>query len=112
MLAYLILSGITTGALYALIALGITILFKAAGTVNFAHGELFMLGGFLAYTFITMLGIPYLPALVLAIAGSFALGIVTDRIAFRPLIGSRSLGVVLATVGFAFILRGAARRQG
>jgi branched-chain amino acid transport system permease protein len=109
MLPYLILSGITTGALYALIALGITILFKAAGTVNFAHGELFMMGGFLAYTFVTLVGIPYLLALVLAIAGAFVFGVITDRIAFRPLIGSRTLGVVLATVGFAFILRGTAR---
>jgi branched-chain amino acid transport system permease protein len=109
MLFYLILSGITNGALYALIALGITILFKAAGTVNFAHGELFMLGGFLAYTFVTLFGLPYIPGLLLAIAGSFMFGIITDRIAFRPLIGSRSLGVVLATVGFAFILRGLAR---
>ncbi|HEX3954666.1 MAG TPA: branched-chain amino acid ABC transporter permease [Stellaceae bacterium] len=109
MFFYLVLSGITTGALYGLIALGITILFKAAGTINFAHGELFMLGGFLAYTFITMMGMPYLLAMLLAVIGAFVFGVITDRIAFRPLIGSRALGVVLATVGFAFILRGSAR---
>ncbi|MGE0718860.1 MAG: branched-chain amino acid ABC transporter permease, partial [Alphaproteobacteria bacterium] len=45
MLGYLILSGITTGALYALVALGIVVVFKATGTVNFAHGDLFMIGG-------------------------------------------------------------------
>ncbi len=48
MLGYLVLSGITTGALYALVALGVVIVFKATGTVNFAHGDLFMIGGFLA----------------------------------------------------------------
>lgn len=109
MLGYLILSGVTTGALYALVALGVVIVFKATGTVNFAHGDLFMIGGFLAYTFHVMLGMNYILALLLAVAGGFAIGVVTDRIAFRPLMRASLVSLVLATVGFSFIIKGVAR---
>ncbi|MGE0718807.1 MAG: branched-chain amino acid ABC transporter permease, partial [Alphaproteobacteria bacterium] len=105
----LILSGITTGALYALVALGIVVVFKATGTVNFAHGDLFMIGGFLAFTFHVMLGMPYLAALGLAVLSGFAIGVLTDRIAFRPLMRSNLVSLVLATVGFSFIIKGIAR---
>jgi len=108
-LGYLILSGVTTGALYALVALGVVIVFKATGTVNFAHGDLFMIGGFLAYTFHVMLGMNYILALLLAVAGGFAIGVVTDRIAFRPLMRANLVSLVLATVGFSFIIKGIAR---
>ena len=63
MLGYLLFSGVTTGALYALVALGIVVVFKATAIVNFAHGELFMIGGFLAYTLHVMLGVPYVLAI-------------------------------------------------
>ncbi|MCC7274831.1 MAG: branched-chain amino acid ABC transporter permease [Alphaproteobacteria bacterium] len=109
MLGYLVLSGITTGALYALVALGVVIVFKATGTVNFAHGDLFMIGGFLAFTFHVLMGLPYLVALALAVAAGFGIGILTDRIAFRPLMRANLVSLVLATVGFSFILKGIAR---
>ena len=109
MLGYLLFNGVTTGALYALVALGIVIVFKATGIVNFAHGELFMIGGFLAYTLHVMLGLPYVPSLLLAVALTFLVGMATDRIAFRPLMKSNMVALVLATVGFSFMLKGTAR---
>ncbi|MBM3573595.1 MAG: branched-chain amino acid ABC transporter permease, partial [Alphaproteobacteria bacterium] len=109
LIGYLAISGVTMGALYALVALGIVVVYKSTGIVNFAHGELFMVGGFLAYTFHVMFGQPYLVSLVLAVAATFVIGILTDRIAFRPLMKSTIVSVVLATVGFSFIIKGAAR---
>lgn len=109
MLGYLLFSGVTTGALYALVALGIVVVFKATAIVNFAHGELFMIGGFLAYTLHVMLGLPYVPSLALAVGCTFLVGMATDRIAFRPLMKSNMVALVLATVGFSFVLKGIGR---
>jgi branched-chain amino acid transport system permease protein len=109
MLGYLLFSGVTTGTLYALVALGLVVVFKATAIVNFAHGELFMIGGFLAYTLHVMLGVPYVLSLALAVAATFLVGIATDRIAFRPLMKSNMVAMVLATVGFSFILKGIGR---
>lgn len=107
--SYLIVSGVTTGALYALIALGIVVVYKSTSVVNFAHGDLFMIGGFLAYTFHVMFGLGYIVSLVLAVAAAFGIGILTDRIAFRPLMKTSLVSVLLATVGLSFILKGIAR---
>lgn len=107
--SYLLATGITTGALYALVALGIVIVYKATEVVNLAHGELFMIGGFLAYTFHVMGGVPYIPSLLLAVGGAFVIGILTDRIAYRPLMKQGLVSVLLATIGVSFILKGIAR---
>lgn len=110
MFSYLMATGISTGALYSLVALGIVVIYKATNIVNFAHGESFMMGGFLAYTFHIMLGLPYLASLLFAVVGAFALGILTDRIAFRPLMARQTLvSVLLAMVAMSFILKGLAR---
>ena len=109
LLSYLLLSGVTTGALYALVALGIVVVNKATGVINFAHGELFMFSGFVAWTLHVQMGLAYPLALPLAVAAGFALGVATDRIAFRPLIKADVISLVLATVGIAFVLRGIAR---
>lgn len=107
--SYLLATGITTGALYALVALGIVIVYKATEVVNLAHGELFMIGGFLAYTFHVMGGVSYIPSLLLAVGGAFVIGILTDRIAYRPLMKQGLVSVLLATIGVSFILKGIAR---
>lgn len=109
MLSYLLISGLAIGALYALIAIGIVLVYKATGIVNFAHGELFMVSGFFAYTFHVLLGLPYAVALILALGAAFLLGIVIERVAYRPLMRANYVSLVLATVGIAFILRGIAR---
>lgn len=109
-LSYLIATGISTGALYALVALGIVVIYKATQVVNFAHGEMFMLGGFFAFTFHVMLGWPYLPSFALAVALAFAVGIAVDRIAFRPLMQRQTLvSVLLVMIGLSFVLKGVAR---
>lgn len=109
LLVYLLLSGLTTGSLYALIALGIVVVNKATAVINFAHGELFMFSGFVAWMLHVQMGVPYLPSLLAAVAFGFMLGAVTDLIAFRPLKNANIISLVLATIGIAFVLRGTAR---
>jgi branched-chain amino acid transport system permease protein len=109
-LPYLVVSGLTTGSLYALVALGLVVVYKATTVVNFAHGELFMVGGFLAYTFHVLLKLPYLGSLALAVVSALALGVLTERVAYRPLMHAPTISLVLAAVGFSFALKGAARQ--
>lgn len=109
LLTYLLLSGLTTGSLYALIALGIVVVNKATGVINFAHGELFMFSGFIAWTLHVQMAVPYLPSLLLAVVFGFGLGALTNLIAFRPLKNASIVSLVLATIGIGFVLRGTAR---
>ena len=106
MFAYLIASGISTGALYAMVAIGLVLVYRSTGHINFSHGELFMFGGFIAYTCFVILGMPYFVSLVVAVIGGFALGVLCDRTVYRPLIKAPALTMVLATVGFSFLIKG------
>src|SRR3989304_4088393 len=109
MFFHLFVSGLSNGGLYALIALGLITIYRATLVVNFAHGEVFMLGAFFGYMFHVTFAFPYPVSLVLAIALSLLLGIVTERIAYRPLIRASVVSLVLASGGFSFLLKGFAR---
>jgi branched-chain amino acid transport system permease protein len=109
LLPYLLISGLTSGALYAMVAIGLVVVYRSTGHINFAHGELFMMGGFFAYSMITLLGFPYLLSLVLAVLLSFVLGVISDRAVYRPLMKAPGTTIVLATVGFSYLLKGISR---
>jgi branched-chain amino acid transport system permease protein len=80
-----LLNGIVIGGTYALMAVGLTLIFGFMKLVNFAHGELYMLGAYFAYTFMVSLGLPFVIGLPLAIIGGILLGYLLDVILFRPL---------------------------
>lgn len=107
--SYLLMSGVTTGALYGLVALGFVVVNKATGVINFAQGEFFMFAGFIAWMLHVQFGLAYLFTFALSVAFGFVLGCLTDRIAFRPIAKSDVVSLVLATVGIAFVLKGLAR---
>ena len=109
MLPFLLVSGLTSGGLYALIAVGLVVVYRATGHINFAHGELFMMGGFFAYALNVQFGLPYLAALVLAVFFTFLLGIASDFLIFRRLSQAHGTTFVLATVGLSFLLKGIGR---
>lgn len=109
MLPFLLTSGLTTGALYALVALGLVLVYRATTHINFAHGELFMMGGFFAYSLIKFAHFPYFVALLVTIPLTFVLGVISDRTVYRPLIRAPGLTLVLATVGFSYLLKGIGR---
>jgi branched-chain amino acid transport system permease protein len=106
---YLLVGGLTAGSLYALIALGLVLVYKSTTIVNLALGDMLMIGGFLAFTFHVLLGFPYVPSLLLAVACGFVLGAITERLVFRRLMHVTLLSMLLATVGLSFVLKGTGR---
>lgn len=104
-----ILSGLTLGSLYALVGLGFVIIYKSTGVVNFAHGEMLMLGAMIALYLHMDLAVPLLPAILGAIALTAIAGAIVERVAFRPLRAAPIITVILATVALAQIIRAGVR---
>ncbi len=102
----LVVSGAAIGCIYALIALGFVLIYKATETVNFAQGDLMMVGGFVGLSFMSLLGLPFWIAFVLAIMAMAALGMATERIVLRPLLGQPAFTVVMVTIGLGYLARG------
>lgn len=108
-LIQVLVSGVSTGAIYALMALGMTAIYRCTTVLNFSHGEALMLGAFLTYVALSVLGLPYPVAVAFGLIAVAVLGLVTDKVAFEPLLRAGHLQQVLATVALLFIIRGAVR---
>jgi branched-chain amino acid transport system permease protein len=104
----LLTNGVLIGLMYALIALGFVLIYKATDAINFAQGEFVMFAGFIAAGAANMAGLSFWAAAALAIAGMVALGFGLERVVLRPLIGRPIIAVVMATIGLAAVLRGGA----
>ena len=100
----ILINGLSTGAIYALLALGFVLIFKSTGIINFAQGELAMIGAFICYTLAVMLGVHYLPAFLIAVVTGAVLGGVIDFIFFRRMVGEPMFSTIMVTVGLASIL--------
>lgn len=97
-------TGILTGSIYALIAMGIVLIYKATRVFNFAQGEVLVIGGLMTITFMEMLGV--LPGILVGVAASFVLGLFIERTTLRPLIGQPILSTIMMTLGLSWVLRG------
>jgi len=104
----LLTNGVMIGLMYALIALGFVLIYKATDAINFAQGEFVMFAGFLAAGAIDIAGAPFWLGALLAIAGMVVMGFGLERVVLRPLIGRPVIAVVMATIGLAAVLRGSA----
>lgn len=102
-------SGLTAGGVYALIALGFVLIYKSTDVVNFAQGELVTWGAYLGLITFVMLALPFPLAFVIAVAASGVLGLLIERLAMRPLLGSPALTSIIATIGVGLILQNAVR---
>jgi branched-chain amino acid transport system permease protein len=103
-----IVNGVTIGAVYALIAVGLTLVFGILDVINFAHGEFYMLGAFLTYSLTVRLGVEYFLALALTIVGGALAGLIAERLTVRPLQGRHMFTVVLSTLGLSIFLQNGA----
>ncbi|MDO4788593.1 MAG: branched-chain amino acid ABC transporter permease [Johnsonella sp.] len=103
-----LINGLRTGSIYALIALGYTMVYGIAKMINFAHGDIIMVGAYLLYIFISVLGIPVIPALLIAIVGCSALGICIEKIAYKPLRKAPPLAVLITAIGMSYLLQSGA----
>lgn len=100
-----IISGIMTGGIYALVAIGWVLIYKCSGVLNLAMGELTMIGAFVTISFYSM-GVPFLLALLISLVIGFILGLLTERIFLDKLIGESILSTIMMTVGLAFFFKG------
>ena len=106
-LSYLI-SGISLGSIYAIIALGYTMVYGIAKMLNFAHGDIIMVGGYVSFCAMSYLGLPALPAALLAMLACTVLGIVIERLAYKPLRSAPSLAVLITAIGVSYFLQNSA----
>jgi branched-chain amino acid transport system permease protein len=107
-LSQYLLSGLSTGAIYALIGVGFAIIHNATGIINFAQGEFVMLGGMLTVFCLNVLHLPLLLAVVIAIAVATLAGVVFERLAIRPLKNASPISLVIITIGGSILIRGIA----
>jgi branched-chain amino acid transport system permease protein len=101
-------SGLTAGAIYALVALGFTIVFNASGAINFAQGEFVMVGGMSAATLVAA-GVPLPLAVVLAIAAAILVALIIERVAISPARHAGTVTLIIITIGVSLFLRGLAQ---
>jgi len=102
----IIITGIATGGVYGLIALGFVLIFKATGILNLATGAFMTLGAYICLTVLSQLGAPFWLAFLCTLGFAIILGIVLERIILRPLIGEPIISVVMVTIGLSSILQG------
>lgn len=107
MLVQQILNGLTNGSLYALMAVGVTMVYKSLGMLNFAHGDIMMIGTFICLTLIN-LNLPILAALLIAVIGTAIIGFALERLVLRQVEFSSFINLLIATVGISYIFRNGA----
>jgi branched-chain amino acid transport system permease protein len=105
----LIISGIAQGAIYALVALSLTVVYRATTVVNFGHGDIVMAGAFVAYILVVLLGLPFLPAALAAVALLFVFGLVIQRGLIEPIKAGPQIGFAMMSIALGYVLRGIAR---
>ncbi|GAB1401062.1 branched-chain amino acid ABC transporter permease [Aminivibrio sp.] len=99
-----VLNGVIQGCIYALIALGLSLIFGILEIANFAHGEFYMIGAFIALFSISSLGVPFLVAMVIAMAGMAVIAAVIERAVFRPIVGKPLINSMLLSFGLSTAL--------
>jgi len=107
-LQYLI-NGISIGSVYAIIALGYTMVYGIAKMLNFAHGDVIMVGAYISFCVTNYLGLPAIVSVVAAMAVCTVLGIFIEKLAYMPLRGTSSLAVLITAIGVSYFLQNAAQ---
>ena len=107
-LQYLI-NGISIGAVYAIIALGYTMVYGIAKMLNFAHGDIIMVGAYISFCVVNYLGLPAIVSVIAAMVVCTLLGILIEGLAYKPLRGTPSLAVLITAIGVSYFLQNAAQ---
>ena len=98
------INGFSLGSMYALIAIGYTMVYGVLRLINFAHGDIMMVGGFLGFFGISSLNLPFGAAVILSIVGAALLGMLSDRVAYRPLRNAPKISLLITAIGVSFFL--------
>ena len=97
--------GLSDGAILALAALGFVLIYKATGVINFAQGELLLIGAYTLYAAFVVFRLPMVAAVLVGVVFSVVLGVVIERLILRPLVGESAISVIMVTIGLAALLR-------
>ncbi len=98
-------SGLSLGSVYAIIALGYTMVYGIAKMLNFAHGDVIMIGGYVSFVAMTSFGVNPILSVFIAAVSCMVLGVVIERVAYRPLRGANSLSVLITAIGVSYLLQ-------
>tara|TARA_B100000530_G_scaffold285583_1_gene200227 strand:+ start:869 stop:1759 length:891 start_codon:yes stop_codon:yes gene_type:complete len=104
-----IINGLVLGGIYALIAVGYTMVYGVIQLINFAHGEIFMFGAYFAFLGVTALNLPLWLALILSVVLCAILGVIIDLVAYRPLRSAPRLSALITAIGISLVLQNVAR---
>jgi len=101
----LVISGLVIGSIYSAVALGFVIIYKATRVVNFAQGELLMVGAYVCFAFLVQMHVPFWAALLLTILFGMVLAMFVERLILRPMIGEPIISIIMVTIGLSLVLR-------
>lgn len=104
-----VINGLALGSVYALIALGYTMVYGIIGLINFAHGDVYMVGAFLGFYLVTKFQLNFLLVLILAMAGSALIGMIIERVAYKPLRNSPKITLLITAIGVSLLLENGIR---
>ena len=103
-LNYLI-NGVSLGSVYAIIALGYTMVYGIAKMLNFAHGDVIMIGSYLVFVGVSTMGLPTIVSVLISVLACTLLGVTIERIAYKPLRGASPLAVLITAIGVSYLLQ-------
>lgn len=99
-----LINGLALGSVYALIAIGYTMVYGIIGLINFAHGDIYMAGAFFGFFAATSLHLSFIPTLLVAMVGSAVLGVVIEKVAYKPLRNSPKITLLITAIGMSLLL--------
>lgn len=104
-----LINGLALGSVYALIAIGYTMVYGIIRLINFAHGDIYMVGAFIGYYAVNSLHLSFIPALLCAMAGSALLGVIIEKVAYKPLRNSPKITLIITAIGVSLLLENSFR---
>ena len=103
-LAQQLINGLSLGSIYALIALGYTMVYGIIQLINFAHGDVYMIGAYVGYACMSILRLGFIESLVISMLACMVLGVVIERVAYKPLRNSTRIAVLITAIGVSLLL--------
>ncbi|MCJ7596988.1 MAG: branched-chain amino acid ABC transporter permease, partial [Desulfobacterales bacterium] len=101
-----LLSGLSMGSIYALVALGFVLIYKSTSILNLAQGEFLMVGAYICLSMTLDFGLNFVTSFFITLVFSVILGLAVERLVLRPLIGEPIISVIMVTLGLSYVLRG------
>ena len=104
------INGLSLGSIYALVALGYTMVYGIIKLINFAHGDIYMLGAYIGFIVTTKLGLGFMPALLISMVGCAVIGMTIERIAYKPLRHATRITALITAIGVSYFLEAGTQR--